>query len=72
MTTIQIAYEVSDEAVARVEALLCEVAMRDPNWNGANFQIERDEFTCIPDDESADAVILLRQIERAICGEDDA
>jgi hypothetical protein len=70
MTTIQIAYEVSDAAVARVEALLAEVAATNPNWNGAEFEIERDDFTCIPGSESADAVILLGQIHRAIDGQE--
>jgi hypothetical protein len=69
MTTIQIAYDVDAAAVARVEALLAEVAKRDVNWNGADFRIERDDFTCIPDNESPDAVILLGQINRAIAGE---
>jgi hypothetical protein len=69
MTTIQIAYEVNAAAVARVEALLADVALRDANWNGADFQIERDDFTCIPNNESADAVILLGQINRAIADE---
>ena len=70
MTTIQIAYEIDAAAVARVEALLEEVAKQDVNWNGAEFVIERDDFTCIPGNESADAVLLLRQIERAISGEE--
>lgn len=71
MTTIHIAYEVSDAAMGRVEALLNEVAERDINWNGADFQIVRDDFTCIPGDESADAVNLLYQIEAAIAGENE-
>lgn len=70
MTTIQIAYEVNAAAVARVEALLAEVALRDVNWNGADFQIKRDDFTCIPDNESANAVALLHRINRAISGEE--
>lgn len=70
MTTIQIAYEVDAAAVARVEALLAEVALRDVNWNGVDFKIERDDFTCIPDNESADAVALLHQINRAIDGQE--
>ncbi len=69
MTTIQIAYDVPANAVARVEALLAEVATRDVNWNGADFRIERDDFTCILDNESANAVSLLNQINRAIAEE---
>jgi hypothetical protein len=69
MTTIQIAYEVSSAATARVEALLAEAAQNDVNWNGADFRIERDDFTCIPDNDSADAVSLMIKIDRAIAGE---
>lgn len=70
MTTIHIAHEVPAATVARVESLLAQVAMRDVNWNGAEFRIERDDFTCIPDDESADAVALLNQIQQVIEGEE--
>lgn len=70
MTTIQISHDVPAATVARVEALLAQVATRDVNWNGADFKIERDDFTCIPDNESADAVALLSQIQRVIAGEE--
>lgn len=70
-TIIQIAYEESDAAVARVQALLAEVALRDPNWNGAVFELERDDFTCIPGREDYDAVALYRSILRALRGEDE-
>ena len=67
MTKIQIAYEVPADKVEEIREHLDEVAMRDPNWNGAEFDIERDEYTCIPDD-SADAVRLFAQIQRIIDG----
>ena len=70
MTTIQIAYEVPADAFAKVEAHLEQVALRDVNWNGADFKIERDDFTCIADDESANAVALLGQIRAIIDGQD--
>lgn len=61
MTTISIAYDVPAAAVARVESLLAEVAATDPNWNGADFKIERDDFTCIDArDEIAGAALLSR------------
>lgn len=69
MTTIQIAYEVPAATVAKIEAHLDETALRDINWNGAEFKIERDDFTCIPDDDSADAVSLLHEINNIIRGE---
>lgn len=62
MTTVSIAYEVSAVAVAAVRELLDDVTLRDPSWNGAEFRIERDDFTCVPDDDSAAAAALLRQI----------
>lgn len=71
MTTVQIAHEVDDAAVERVRALLDDAALRDPNWNGATFRVERADFTCIPSDESCDAVVLLNRIRRAISGETD-
>lgn len=66
MTIISIAFEESAEAVARVRALLDDVARTDINWNGAVFQIVRDDFTGIEGDESAAAVILYGQVCRAL------
>lgn len=68
-TIIQIAYEETQEAVNRVRELLNETALRDPNWNGAQFEIERADFTCIPDRDDADAVILYGKILRALRNE---
>ena len=69
MTTIQLAYEVSPAALARVKALLEEVALHDCNWNGADFRIVRDDFTCIEGADEINATALLNQIYRAIDGE---
>jgi hypothetical protein len=71
MATVQIAYEVSPAALARVKALLADVAVHDCNWNGADFRIERGDFTCLPDDDSADAVGLLGKIQAAIGNESE-
>lgn len=71
MTTIQIAHEVPAAAVAKIEALLDEAALLDPNWNGEKFSIERDDYTCIPDDNSPEAVSLLREIFGIIDGRGD-
>lgn len=68
MTIVQIAYEVPAATVAKIEAHLAETALRDINWNGADFKIERDDFTCIVDDESASAVCLLGEIHDIIAG----
>lgn len=66
MTIISIAFEESAGAVARVRALLDDTARTDINWNGAVFQVVRDDFTCIPYDDSSYAVALLGQINRAL------
>lgn len=68
MTIIQIAYDVPAKTVAKIEAHLQHVAMTDPDWNGADFVIERDESTCIPD-ESYDSATLLKSIFNIISGE---
>lgn len=69
MTTITLAYEVTAEAAARVEAALADTAMRDPNWNGAEFQIERDDFTSVEcNDEYAGTSLLHSVIFPAIDG----
>ena len=73
MTTIVIDHEVQDDKIHMIEELLHDVALRDValrdvNWSGAKFEIERGDFTCIPDDESADAVKLLNKIQEIISG----
>ena len=39
MTTIHIAYEVSSEALARVQEFLEHETDYNPNWNGAKFNL---------------------------------
>lgn len=68
MTTIVIDHDVQDEKLKEIELLLNDVAIRDVNWNGVHFEIERGDFTCIPDDESADAVKFLNKIQEIISG----
>jgi hypothetical protein len=70
-TTIAIAHEIDATAVARVQALLNETALRDPNWNGAEFEIVRDDYTCIPADESYNAAALLNRIQAVIQSRND-
>lgn len=66
MTTITLAYEVNAAAVARVQRLLDDVALRDPNWNGAEFRIDRDEFTSIDGCDEISGAILLNRVQQAI------
>lgn len=69
MTTIQLSYDTPAAAVARVEAMLNDVALRDPNWNGADFRVERGDYTCIVDDDSYQAAALLRSVFETIDGD---
>ena len=68
MTTVVIGSEVPEAKVAEVQAYLDSVAMRDVNWNGAEFVIERGDYTYIADDESANAVSLLIGVREVIFG----
>ena len=68
MTTITIADYVPDDTVEEIKALLDDVSQRDVSWNGAIFEIERGDFTCIEGDESAEAVKLLQKIDYIITG----
>ncbi|MGI4812002.1 MAG: hypothetical protein ACRYG5_06690 [Janthinobacterium lividum] len=72
MTIINIDYAVPADAIAKIEAHLAEVAMRDPDWNGAEFTIERDDYTCISGDDvdKLKGAQLLVGIQRIICGEE--
>ena len=65
MVTIHIDYAASKEAVARVRAYLDDLALRDVNWNGAEFEIERNDFTFI-DAEGYDAAALLSDVQRIL------
>jgi len=69
MTTITIDYAVPADAIARVEAFLGDAAKHNPSWNGAEFVIERDEFTGM-DDDSPEAASLFAGVQRVIRGEE--
>lgn len=71
MTTICIAHEVPAETVEKVSAFLTDTALRDPNWNGANFRIKRDDFTCIDGCDEYAGAALLNSIQKIISGEED-
>ena len=61
MNTITLAYEVTEKQAAAVVAMLNSEALENCGWNGAKFEVVRDDFTCI-DEESTEAVALLRKI----------
>ena len=68
-TTVYIERGVGAEVVAEIQALLDEVALRDPNWNGANFVIERGGYTEVDDKDEYAAAELYNQIVAVIRGE---
>lgn len=72
---IQIDYDVSDEAVARVQQLLDDTALRDVDFNGAEFSIERGDCTMVVDDgkyDQYDTLRLFQAVQAAIAGETGA
>lgn len=68
MTVISIAYEVPAATVESIRAMLEETALKDANWNGAEFKIVRDDYTSIEAD-SHDAAALLTAINDIIRSE---
>jgi hypothetical protein len=71
MTTINISYDVAVDLIPEIQVMLNETALRDINWNGADFQIKRGDFTCIPDLNDGNAVSLLRRINCIISRKED-
>lgn len=65
-TVIKISRDEPPEAVDRVIGYLEDVRLRDLNWNGATFLVERGEFTCIDNDESPDAITLMYAVQRIL------
>lgn len=71
MTTISIAHEVPAATVERIKSHLDSVSRNDVNWNGTSFKIVRDDYTCVPDDDSHNAATLFIQIQNIIHPESD-
>lgn len=69
--TVRIDYAVPADIVTKIEAHLDHVARTDVNFNGATFDIVRDEFTAI-DEEGYDTARLHNAIQRIIAGEEFA
>lgn len=70
-TVIQVAYDVPPGTVEKIRVHLHETALRNCNWNGAKFRIDRAEYTCFPKESGADAVTLLHEVFAIINGETD-
>lgn len=67
MTTITIAYEVSADKVQAIQNMVNQEQMRNANFNGETFKIERGDFTSI-DKDDAEYVILLGKAQDIILG----
>lgn len=61
MTTITIAYDVSADKFAKIEALAEQEALYNYSHNGEVINVERGDFTCI-DKESYSHASLLHKI----------
>ncbi len=67
MTTITIAYDVSNDKVETIKTMLESQQIHNVNFNGEEFSIERGDFTSIDKDE-AEHVKLLNKIQGIIHG----
>ena len=67
MTTISIAYEVSEEKFQQIAQMVADEEIRNVNFNGEDFQLERGDFTSI-DKEDAEYVALMNKINNIILG----
>lgn len=67
MTTISIAYEVSEDKFQQIEQLVAAEEVSNVNFNGEDFSVERSDFTSI-EKEDAEYVILLGKINEIING----
>lgn len=69
--TVRIARGIPAATVAKIQDYLELVARTDVNFNGATFDVVRDDFTSI-DEESYDTARVYHGIQRIIAGEDVA
>lgn len=61
---INVAHEVPQDAYDRAVAVVWHYALYEAGFAGASIQ--RGEYTCVPDSESADANVLLNAVRHAI------
>lgn len=71
-TVVSVAHDVSPSVFSRIATLLDREALRNPDWNGVDFRLVRDDYTSIDGhvDESA-GNRLLNSIQRIIDGSDE-
>lgn len=66
---VNVAYEVPQDAYDRAVKVVEHYALYEAGFAGV--EIERGEFTCVPDSESADANVLLNAVRHAIENDED-
>ena len=70
-TIIYIDHDEPEDAVQRVRDALNEVADHDVNWNGADFRVERDDYTWIKTKNEIAGAQLLGAVYSALEGDAD-
>jgi hypothetical protein len=65
MTTISIAYEVSEEKFQQISQMVADQEIHNVNFNGEDLEVARGDFTCI-DKDDAEYIVLLNKINDII------
>lgn len=60
---IQISHDESAQAFERVKALVAASKLRDIDFQRIDPVVERGDFTCIVDEDGADAGVILHAIQ---------
>lgn len=68
MVTIKLSHSVSDDKKREVEKMAQDEVLRNPNFNGAEIEVNRDEFTCVEDSDEVRGSILLSKVNAIILG----
>lgn len=66
MTTITVAYDVSEEKFDAIRELAEHEQKYNAGFNGDALNVERGDFTCIKNNDDLDAVILLNKVQSII------
>jgi hypothetical protein len=66
MATVKVSHNVSESALERIEQVVERAMNYNPNWNGVDIKIERDDFTCVDCRDEVAGAQLLAEVNRAI------
>ena len=61
-TIIYVPYRTTDQNIDRLTHALHEELMRNPNWNGATFDIEYDDYCWVETENEIDGTQLLHGV----------